>query len=70
VNFTIRKNDLTLELTEAIVNPANSKLAHEGGAAKAIAQTAGKEFEEDCRTYISNYGQLRKLNVLKLMISE
>jgi uncharacterized protein YdaT len=70
VNFTIRMNDLTLELTEAIVNPANSKLAHEGGAAKAIAQAAGKEFEEDCRTYISHSGQLRKFNVLKLMISK
>jgi O-acetyl-ADP-ribose deacetylase (regulator of RNase III) len=62
-------NDLTLELTEAIVNPANSKLAHYDGAPKAIAQAAGKEFEEDCRAYISNFGQLRKFNVLNSLFA-
>jgi DNA mismatch repair ATPase MutS len=45
--FTIRKNNLIHEDSEAIVNPANSNLAHAGGAAKAIADAAGEEFEED-----------------------
>ena len=40
-NIIVRKNDLTLELSEAIVNPANEKLMHEGGAARAIVDKGG-----------------------------
>ena len=40
-NIIIRKNDLTKELSEAIVNPANEQLMHEGGAARAIADKGG-----------------------------
>jgi hypothetical protein len=45
--FTIKNNNLIHEDSEAIVNPDNSNLAHAGGAAKAIADAAGEEFEED-----------------------
>ena len=40
-NIIVRKNDLTEELSEAIVNPANEQLMHEGGAARAIADKGG-----------------------------
>jgi O-acetyl-ADP-ribose deacetylase len=50
--FTIRNNNLIHEDSEAIVNPDNSNLAHAGGAAKAIADAAGEEFEEDWNKYI------------------
>ena len=40
-NIIVRKNDLTLELSEAIVNPANEQLMHEGGAARVIADKGG-----------------------------
>lgn len=43
----IRKNDLTEEMTEAIVNPANEYLRHEGGCAKMIDMKAGKKFDEE-----------------------
>ena len=41
VNLIVRKNDLTKEKVWAIVNPANEKLNHEGGAARAIAEAGG-----------------------------
>ena len=40
-NIIVRKNDLTNELSEAIVNPANEKLTHERGIAKIIADKGG-----------------------------
>ena len=48
----IRKNDLTQEVTEAIVNPANEQLEHAGGCAYMIASKAGDKFHEDWREYI------------------
>ena len=38
----MRKNDLTKERTDVIVNPANEELGHGGGAAKAIKDKGGK----------------------------
>ena len=38
----VRKNDLTLEREDAIVNPANEFLRNEGGAAKSISDKAGE----------------------------
>ena len=43
----IRKNDLTQEMTEAIVNPANEDLRHEGGCAQMIADKAGDKFYQE-----------------------
>ena len=37
----MRKNDITNEKVEAIVNPANELLGNEGGAAKIIANAGG-----------------------------
>jgi predicted RNase H-like nuclease (RuvC/YqgF family) len=58
VKLIVRKNNLVEEYTEAIVNPANQELKHEGGAAKAIAQAAGEEFNADCESYLKSYGNL------------
>ena len=38
----VRKNDITLEREDAIVNPTNEYLRHEGGIAKCIADKAGE----------------------------
>jgi len=43
----IRKNDITQEMTEAIVNPANEDLNHAGGCAYMIASKAGDKFFKD-----------------------
>ena len=40
-NIIVRKNDLTEELSEAIVNPTNEQLMHEGDIARAIADKGG-----------------------------
>jgi hypothetical protein len=58
VTFKIRKENLVNEHTVAIVNPANSELKHEGGAARAISDAAGEGFREDCEKFIKLYKQL------------
>ena len=45
----VRKNDLTNERTDAIVNPANEILKHEGGAARAIADKGGAVSTISCK---------------------
>jgi O-acetyl-ADP-ribose deacetylase len=58
VTFKIRQENLVNEHTVAIVNPANSQLKHEGGAARAISDAAGEGFREDCEKYIKLHKQL------------
>ena len=53
----MRKNDLTEERTDAIVNPANEELGHGGGAAKAIADKGGKV----SKYYIQCVGYLERM---------
>ena len=55
----IRKNDLTEEMTEAIVNTVNEDLMHEEGSAKSIADKAGEKFKEEWKEYIGNNGKLQ-----------
>jgi len=40
------------------VNPANVYLQHGGGAARAIADAAGRQLEDECRRFISKHGNL------------
>ena len=58
VNVLVRKGDLVEDNSEAIVNPANSDLNHAGGAARAISDAAGDEFETECKEYIKEHGEL------------
>lgn len=46
------------EITDAIVNPANSQLAHGGGLAAQIARAGGSKIDEDSQTYIRKVGLL------------
>jgi O-acetyl-ADP-ribose deacetylase (regulator of RNase III) len=43
---------------EAIVNPANSGLAHGGGLAAAIEREAGQEYTRACDDYVEQHGQV------------
>ena len=51
--------DITEESTDAIVNPANEKLAHSGGCAAAILREAGAELQLDSMNYINVHGDLK-----------
>jgi O-acetyl-ADP-ribose deacetylase (regulator of RNase III) len=55
-SIEVRQGDLTLELTEAVVNAANSKLDHASGIAGALRVVAGPEFEEDSAALIREQG--------------
>ena len=43
----IRKNDVTQEMTDAIVNPSDEQLQHHDDIAKTIADKAGDKFDEE-----------------------
>ena len=49
---------------DAVVNPANVHLSHGGGAAKAIADAAGRQLQRECRDYLQRYGQLKFTQVM------
>lgn len=44
---------------DAIVNPANTQLNHEGGAARAIADEAGDDFKQECIQYLKENTELQ-----------
>ena len=54
----IRKNDLTKEVVDAIVNPANEQLEHAGGAAFAIRWAGGDIINDESKQYIRKNGKL------------
>jgi len=54
----VKKGDITEEETDAIVNPANSKLFHGGGAARAIAVKGGEEIVKQSHEIIRKIGCL------------
>jgi O-acetyl-ADP-ribose deacetylase len=63
----VRQNDITDEPVDAIVNPANSELTNEGGAAKAIEDAGGRVVRDQCFDYIQ---QNKKLAVGKAMVTD
>jgi O-acetyl-ADP-ribose deacetylase (regulator of RNase III) len=69
----LKKGDITLEETEAIVNAANSKLAGGGGVDGAIHKAGGAAIMEDCvkigkcspgQAVITTAGKLKALHVI------
>lgn len=59
----VEKCDITKEKVEAIVNAANSHLAHGGGVALAISKAGGPDIDRESRDYISKYGPVETGNV-------
>ena len=45
-------------MTQAIVNPENEQLMHEGEYARSIADKAGDKFKEEWKEYIRKNGKL------------
>ncbi|CUH95390.1 hypothetical protein P22_1460 [Propionispora sp. 2/2-37] len=54
----IKQGDITAESTDAIVNPANSKLQHGGGAARAISVKGGAEIQKQSNDIIKKIGSV------------
>lgn len=50
--------DITLEKTDAIVNPANEKLLHIGGLARIISKKGGRSIDQDSRRIVEEEGEL------------
>jgi O-acetyl-ADP-ribose deacetylase (regulator of RNase III) len=52
----IIQGDITAQKVDAIVNAANSMLAHGGGVAGIIARQGGKAINEESRAWIKEHG--------------
>ena len=52
----IRQGDLTLEDVDAVVNAANSHLAHGGGVAGAIVRRGGYVIQEESDRWVAEHG--------------
>jgi len=64
IQVHVGEGDLVKQSVYAIVNPANSHLDHGGGAAKIIADAAGKELLVECREFIRKNHSLKVSNVV------
>ncbi len=52
----IAQGDLTQEPVDAIVNAANSQLAHGGGVAAAIARAGGSSIQQESNAWVREHG--------------
>lgn len=55
-HLSIVQGDLTLEVVDAVVNAANSHLAHTGGVAGAIARRGGAEIQRQSDAWVRDHG--------------
>jgi O-acetyl-ADP-ribose deacetylase (regulator of RNase III) len=55
----LARGDLTQEPTDAIVNAANSQLAHGGGVAGAIVRAGGRQIQDESDAWVRQHGPVR-----------
>lgn len=55
----IEKCDITKENVDAIVNAANSHLAHGGGVALAISRAGGSDINRESMDYVNEHGPIK-----------
>jgi O-acetyl-ADP-ribose deacetylase len=56
--FQIVQGDITSEKVDAIVNAANSQLAHGGGVAWTISRRGGKTIQAESREWVKKNGEV------------
>ncbi len=56
--FQIVEGDITIEDVDAIVNAANSHLAHGGGVAWAISRAGGNIIQQESKAWVREYGEV------------
>lgn len=56
--FQIVEGDITTDQVDAIVNAANSNLAHGGGVAWAISRAGGKTIQQESNQWIKEHGEV------------
>ncbi len=54
--IALHRGDLTLESVDALVNAANSRLAHGGGVAGALIRRGGLEIQIESDAFVERYG--------------
>lgn len=54
----VYKGDITSQNVDAIVNPANQSLQHDGGCAQAICRAAGAKLADESANYIRAHGPI------------
>nr|AWS20966.1 gag protein [Rhinella marina endogenous retrovirus] len=64
VLFSVGYGDITTHRVGAIVNPANSTLAHRAGVARQIADKGGPAIEQECQAYLAQYGPMQPGQVM------
>ena len=58
VQLSLVRGDILKEVVDVIVNPANSKLDHIGGLAKAIADAGGSQIQKDSTRFVKENGEV------------
>ena len=56
--FQIVEGDITTEQVDAIVNAANSRLAHGGGVAWAISRAGGDTIQRESNAWVREHGEV------------
>ncbi|MBT4460194.1 MAG: macro domain-containing protein [Anaerolineae bacterium] len=57
-NLQIVQGDITIEKVDAIVNAANSQLAHGGGVAWAISRRGGEIIQRESKAWVEKHGEV------------
>jgi O-acetyl-ADP-ribose deacetylase (regulator of RNase III) len=58
VLIRVVRGDITEEIVDAIVNAANSRLAHGGGVAGAIVRRGGAAIQEESDAWVERHGEV------------
>jgi O-acetyl-ADP-ribose deacetylase (regulator of RNase III) len=56
--FQLVQGDITAEKVDAIVNAANSQLAHGGGVAWAISRAGGEAIQRESNAWVREHGEV------------